>query len=548
MYCKTCGEKNFSPSNYCVRDGTYQSQEKFGFKLSGKRKFCQDCGRESRPHFNYCLSCGSALGLYTSKQNKRTPSPVSVIEKDSKMFNSKLLVVHKLSIEQFKKGLFPAILSVVILAMLSFVVLNVSQNFVQDFVFNETTELDEITRTLENMALESEVEIPDLTNMINLTDVMLYANLQGSVIEWSATGDGEAVRGTFELENSAVIYMALPLISLFVGGLILGRRNRETVDSLLSMNFAMAIIYALVLAVISLFAGFSYSASFVDEYFSVDFTLVNQYSFVRTLVFSFVFAFVFAGLGSLFSENYRKFSGQLSSLMPYGEGVHQAFSTIVRGIGIWFVVGSIFFFTKVHDLKENIGWFLGDTPMMTLLEKGFIVVVSLSAQFSTYVWNLLHLAPLTLTVRDDTEEMTVNYSIINGVTSSDFNESEFHYVQQLIANTDIGFYLKVAIILPILLFLWAGYRISLQQENTLMHMVVFSITYGVLMSFVASITDLVFATTLYENGYPSKQMGFMLGFSTFGIFIRSFLFAFIFAYIGTWLRNINIRTKIVRKL
>lgn len=122
MYCKTCGEKNFSPSNYCVRDGTYQLQEKFGFKLSGKRKFCQDCGRESRPYFNYCLSCGSALGLYTSKQNNRTPSLVSVIEKDIKTSNPKFLDVQKLSIEQFKKGLFPAILSVVVLAMLSFVV------------------------------------------------------------------------------------------------------------------------------------------------------------------------------------------------------------------------------------------------------------------------------------------------------------------------------------------------------------------------------------------------------------------------------------------
>ncbi|MGM0903638.1 MAG: hypothetical protein ACQEXB_21380 [Bacillota bacterium] len=546
MFCKTCGEKCSSPGNYCLNDGAFLSRERVEFKLNGKRKFCQDCGTGGGPQQNYCLSCGADLNLYTKKAGNAFHEPLNKeLVQLGKRANTKSVVLPKFSIEHIKSALFPALISILILTVMSFGVLKMSQSNMAELLLTADSELSEMTYFLESVALEADADLPDLTKIIGITDIMMYSNLQGSSFEFKATGsDGgagavESYQASIDIQNGSVLYIFIPFVSLFVGGVILGARNRKKQLSLLGLNLSMAVIYGVVLAITAIFAGFSYKTKVVNEFFNVNIQMANNYSFISSLILGLSFAFIFSGLGILFSRNYRKITGHLPEIMPFGEAVHQAFSTVVRGMALLFVLFILYFSTKVNEWKDNLGLFLAGSGIETLLEKSSMFVVTLSAQLSNYVWNLLHLAPLGLTVKDDSEEMSVGYSVFKGLTSNEEHEYEIAFLQQMLEGSDVGLYLKIALIIPILLFVWAGYQLAKGHENQLTQVAVFSLIYAIIMGGLALITDLGFAAKISETGYGSEEVGASLGFSALGVLTRSFIFAFIFSYAGTWVRKLK---------
>ncbi|MBY0097261.1 zinc ribbon domain-containing protein [Mesobacillus maritimus] len=542
MFCKTCGEKCPSLGNYCLNDGTYFSQERVDFKLNGKRKFCQDCGTEGGSGQNYCLSCGADLKLYTKKAKHAYQEPSNKEQATKRKSPTTPVALPKFSLENLKLAIIPAFISIVILTVISFGVLSMSQSYVTDLLLTGDSELSEITEFLGVMGEETDANVPDLSNIIGLTDIMMYSTLQGSTFEFEATssdGVDGSTRASIDLPNGTFLYILIPFVSLFIGGTVLGARNRDKQGSLLGLNLSMAVIVAVILAIVSIFAGFSYKAKMASEFFNVNIQMANNYSFIGTLLISFLFALVFGGLGVLFSRNYRKITGHLPDLMPYGVAVHQAFSTMVRGMTLLFVVFTVYFATKVHELKDSLGMFLAGSGIETLLEKSSLFVVSLSAQLSNYVWNLLHGAPFHLTAKDDGEEMSLGYSIFKGLTSSGEQESEIFFLQQMLEGSSLGLSLKIALLLPILLFVWAGYQMAKGHENQLKQVAVFSLVYSICMGGLAHFTDLSFAVKISETGYGSEEVSASLGFSGVGVLIRSFIVAFFFSYAGTWVRKLK---------
>jgi len=546
MFCKTCGEKCPSPGSYCLQDGAFLSRERVDFKSNGKRKFCQDCGTEGGSLQNYCISCGANLNLYAKKAGSTFPEPSNKEQVQvGKGSTTKSVAFPKFSIDYIKSALIPALISILLLTVMSFGVLKMTQSNLAELLLTADSELSEMTYILDTMALETDADLPDLTNIIGMTDMMMYSNLQGSSFEFKATeSDGgaaaaESYQARIDIQNGSVLYMFIPFVSLFVGGIILGARNRKKQLSLLGLNLSMALIYGGVLAVIAIFAGYSYKTMVVNEFFNVNIQLATNYSFISTLISGAIFAFIFGGLGILFSCNYRKITGHLPEIMPYGEAVHQAFSTVVRGMALLFVLFILYFSTKVDEWKDSLGLFLAGSGIETLLEKSSMLVLSLSAQLSNYVWNLFHLAPVHFLIKDDSEEMSVGYSVFKGLTSSEEHEYEIAFLQQLLEGSDIGLYIKIALILPILLLVWAGYQLAKGHENRLTQVAVFSLIYAIFMGGLAMITDLGFAVKISEIGYGSGEVGASLGFSAVGVLFRSFIFSFIFSYAGTWVRKLK---------
>ncbi|MDZ5472037.1 hypothetical protein SM124_09790 [Bacillus sp. 31A1R] len=547
MYCKTCGEKGSPKSLYCINDGTLLSPINVKFKASGKRQFCQDCGSKGNGQDNYCLSCGSSMTQF-AKSKAVALGGVTVPKVEVSQLKENLnssIKIPSFSLGTIKNAIIPVIVSFIVLFLLAFAVLSTSQNFMNSLVEEGTEEFD-INYMLDMLAEETDKDIPKMDEIFGIMDMVMLSNLQNLNFNMEIKGDydGEegSMKGELKIENGSIIYLLIPFISLFIGGVVLGVQNRSN-SSKLSLTLIFSILYALILSIVSLFSGFSFKEKFNEEYFNISVDIGTDYSFFTSLLLGFVLAFIFAGLGTLFANNYRKTTGHLAEFSSYGEAVHQAFSTVVRGVLLTIVVVIAILSVKVKEFKDDLGFIINSTPLEELLDKSYIFITTTGAQIGSYVWNLLHLVPLTFSLNEEGEKGSITYSIFSGFTTDgEAKDSDIYMLEKVFESSDVSLYLKLGLLVPILLLLWAGFNIAKQSNQLYIKLAVFSIIYALLMGGLASLTDLGFSGIFKDMTYSSgekMEMGMFLGYSPVGTFIRSFLFAFLLAYLGTWLRKLK---------
>lgn len=98
-------------------------------------------------------------------------------------------------------------------------------------------------------------------------------------------------------------------------------------------------------------------------------------------------------------------------------------------------------------------------------------------------------------------------------------------------------YLKLAILIPVALFIWAGFKLE-RKPNVIKNLVIFSVVYAVIMSLLAAFTDIGFGLSGgSENAEDALEFSLQLGFGPFGTFIKSLLFSFVFAFLGTFIHK-----------
>jgi hypothetical protein len=536
MYCKACGEKSIDAANYCPNDGTLLLPLTASkFNAAATKHFCPDCGTPGKGDQNYCQSCGSSMTQF-SKGRSGAQVSIPAINTES-LQSGKLLSAVKLpGMDSFKQAIMPVIVSILALIIISFSLLTFSEEAFDALMADVADEAD-LSYMIEEIADQTGADIPALDKIFGLTDIIMVSHFVNP--EFYASFDGEMYGEEGEAETSAdmwsglIIYLLVPFIALFIGGLVAGYRNRNTDKGLLESNLAISALYGLTLSVISLFAGMSFSEKIREDALNLDIKLGIDYSFFGSLFTGFIMAFVFAGLGILFAQNFRKFTGNLSEMIPYGEAIHQAFSTMVRGVILLFVFFVIFISSKLDMAKD---WAAYELGLQGLIDKIYLLIITIAAQLSVYVWNLIHFGKFTFSGNEDGDVGSISYSVWSGLSANGEGEQELFFLEKGLEMLDIPLYLKLAFIIPILLFVWAGYRIA-SKGNGIIELAVFSFVYAILLAGIAAITDMGFTAEL--SGFDSGKMEMAWGFSGFGMFIRSFLFAFLFSYAGSWLTRLR---------
>ena len=532
MYCKSCGVNNSNSSNYCKHDGTPLGNSVVKFKKKEKPStFCSTCGNKTNEaSSNYCNNCGNTFFQYSNDGTSTATIINSLVDKSPTIPRQ----WPKFQTSHLKSAILPGLLSVIIVLLLSVVLLNGVDKQVNE-IFSETMndefDLENIISYYEEV---TDTNLPKPGKLIDTFDMAMMSNLQSPDLTVTASSDlfGDEEKHTIEGETSLslLLYILVPFIGLFLAGIFstIYNKNRGSSPSLLTSSIGIALIYAIFFSFLSLFAGFDYDVKLREEDFNVLLDVETHYSFFGTFFSTFIIGFLFSGFGLLFSIDYRRITNHLSSMNEIGAGIHHGIATLVRGLLLVSVSFYIYFLSKLDDLRNSLA--VEFLPFDSLVEKSQLIIMSFSLQLGSIVWNLIHFGTLSLEVSEDNDASELTYSIFSGVNSEGAGGDLFAS-EMLLNSSDFEMYAKFGLLIPIALFIWAGFRIA-RFQNQLMNLVAFSVVYSLLLTMITAATNWSFSMTM-----DLEENFFAFGFGLTGVFIRSLLLSFVFAYLGTWIRK-----------
>ncbi|MGG1397299.1 zinc ribbon domain-containing protein [Bacillus salipaludis] len=534
MYCKTCGAENHPSANYCINDGVLLRNNQVKYrKKEGNSAFCSSCGEKTSSSMNYCQNCGENLIQF---EQEKGIIPKITMEKNREV-RARQINLPSFHLGNVTKVIIPTLVAIIIMLALSFSMMKSTEKVFTSLLNDEMPGYD-FYKMIDEIGSSSDIDLPKPGKLIGVTDILMLSNLQNPEVTFHGSGEvdlfGKDASMDIQAKNGFMLYLFLPFIGLFIAGIMAGRKTRGiSLSNRLSDALGIAILYAVFCTIVSLFAGFSYDVKVLGLSLEIN----THYSFIKTLLMTFLFGFIFSSLGILFSTNFRKITGQLSEMVPFGEAIHQAIAVPIRGIFILFVLWFIFITSKISELKEQLGYELEGTPLEAFLNKSYGLICSLSLQLGTYMWNLLHFSSLTFKGHEGSDGGSFAYHILSGIKSGgDVTDSDTQMIQEFITSSDIGLYLKIGLVLPIILLIWAGFRMS-QKEDLIKNLAVFSGVYAVIMMGIAAFSDVGFSFAAKDD---PETMSMMLGFSPISTLIGSFIFSFIFAYIGSWIAKLRV--------
>jgi hypothetical protein len=535
MYCKSCGSENSSTANYCINDGAFLKS--IPVKYRGKERnsvYCSNCGTKASTLSNYCENCGGCLTQYGREKN--FVPKLSNNGGGDTMPTSVPLKISRFQLDYIKKAFLPALLAIIIIFVISFAMMQSSEKAYTNMLDYE----------LQNNGM-SDIP-PQVYNLfkggklIGISDILMLLNLQNPDISLKASGgtglDSGSITAHVLVQNGFLIYLLIPFIGLLAAGIFAGRRNQRTnLSERLYDALAIGFLYSIFFTIVSFFAGFSYHGSLNIVVANISLDINTTYSSIKTFFMTLLFGFLFSGLGILFSINFKKATGHLEEWIPSGRAIHQAIVVPFVGSFVLFIGFSIYLSSKFSQFKDQIFGGLSGTPLADAVNKSTGMIATLSIQLASYVWNLLHFAPVTFSLKEKSVYDTISYSIFSGLTATGSGLNDLSEMQSALSTTDIEMYLKFALIIPIALFIWAGFRIS-KQPNLIKNLLIFSVVYAIIMSGIAAFSNIGFNSDASAVG-GSVNMSMSLGCGPVVTFISSLIFSFVFAYLGSWITKLN---------
>ena len=462
MYCNNCGYQNPDEVNYCLQDGYPLKKVTTNISFAKEQTdYCANCGQKNEKHASYCNNCGTFLLKKEKPQQKVIPS--ITVPKQVSLPKIKTTGFSETIFSNFKQGLIGAIISIIILAGISIMIQAIASDLIDKFMYYEVG-----IRSTGYLA----------TNPIDFTEIMLVANLVNLKLG--------IYNEIYQIKYGLYLVLLIPFISLFFGSFISAKRNPDmSVKDRISGAVSLGVIYAIFLTIIKMFTGVSESAF-------LDFTF--NFSTSGTLVNGFVLGTLFSLFGYMFPVGGLKAT---RGKIKYGESVRQGIVTVFRGTILIFVIIliSLIIIGEPDDGEE-------------FLEVGLSATL-----IGPYLWYFLNLIPVSV----------YGVPFIGGGNISIFSlikEGELIDFINYFAD-DYAVVVYFIMLLPLILIFLSGRKIKQYfSGDTLIELGIFSLTYSLLMAFLASITNI------------NIQDSAVIEFSTIKTFIISFIFSAVIAFLG----------------
>lgn len=556
MYCQTCGNQNPDSANYCTHDGASLQKGSSKFTYNKKQSsYCSDCGSAIGATDNYCQACGSIQYVVTSQGASSIQIPAfGGSSKEERFFSS--IKLPKISLATLKNALIPTLVSLVVLFILSFIGYKLYGEPINTFFEEDVA--SEMNYMLEEVAYYFDEDEPEIPNkLVGITDMLMLSHMQEASLEVSVKGEvwDEKVKFSSGIGFNLGLFIILliPLLSLFIGGIVASQSNRnENISEKFSKALSIAFVYAAILSIISLFSGFGEKWSFSEDDVEAAMKIGIDYSFIGVFIKAFVFGTVFSMLGLLFAKTYTKTTGHLANEIKLGEALHQAFATVWRGLLIMVFILFGYALTSEGEFFEEVSYEFADSPVIgdvfaevpTLMEESKPVFAT---QFGYYAWTMAHFTPISVDFKyadigneDLKGELTYSSFSAFGFDSNDKEANKYtkEYFEE--ENYKTPLFLKLSFLIPLLLFVWAGMRLAQRSSNPIVASVQFSVFYALIMSFLASILVLGLSLNVEGDfmGMEENDASAFLNIGFFSIFFSSLLFSFVGAYGGTWVQKL----------
>jgi len=534
MYCKNCGKPNQDWSNYCIHDGTVLAlgtHEAVNSVTVTKRSFCPDCGNGASEKDNYCRECGQSL--FAIKENECEVLPVNKISLPKVAFSIPSLL---------KKVLIPAIIAFIIMLALNVLSFRSIHSFYEEVFFSIFQVSPEHMAEEMGAMFDTTVEPPG--PLIGLTDhIMLshgvsptyHMELTNHVSSYTESGGGElSLKGTF------VILLLLPFIALFAAGIVYRRKNEEvSLQNFLTGAMGIGLLYSLLLLILSFFSGFNYKLDLSEAGERIIFEIGTAYSFLHAFLKAFFLGTMVSFFGMLFSIDYRRVTRHLEKIGPYGNAVHQGFAAFVRGFFFFTLIMILILYNKMTDLKVMLLRY-GAVDLDHFFDKTFQMVGYLGVQLSSIIYSLLPFSSLSLSNRIDSPYVNENgeilYSIFNGFRmdgdASTGWLADLHYFFNMF---HFNVYLKLALVIPILFLLCAGFSMAKYNGFSIQKLAVASLVYSLLMAGLAIICGFEVEAVLDNFEGVRETILIAITVNSLKVWLGSFILAFAAGFAGSFI-------------
>ncbi|MGC4376618.1 hypothetical protein WD019_06695 [Fictibacillus sp. Mic-4] len=511
MYCRTCGGHNEESWNYCIHDGTPLHTfvpKNSPVKLKQDLRYCPSCGTDNNKRNNYCENCGNSL--FSVEQTKgafSVQTPALPKLKSSSIF--------KLNQKKWTSAAISAVLSIALVFILSFF-LNMKLG---DGMANFLKEKDIDIEELANEIADAGIDAPKPGPIFGLSDTVMMSHLVDSSITFHAEEQGREHERSIDVQTGSPLFLFIPFLGLLAGGFYFAFKNKEeTIHERLRSSLFIGLGYGVILAIISLFAGFSYDVTADQGLLRGSYSINTDYSFWGSLVNGIVFGTLFSYIGSILQMGYFKARREIGSTTAYGEPIYQGMATVVKGFILSTIVTFIVFLYHYDDLKIFID-----------LSASFTAVVV--SQLGLWLWGILNLLIMTVNV----EDVTSSFHLFTGFDEKTDQTLSWLSSTDLFFGSDFQLWLYLLVFIPILLFIWAGIKISKQSKSIIQGILIFSVTYGLTMAFLAAITNLGISGV--SENHEMKDLTLFIGFKLIGTFCISVLFSGVVAGITAYVKR-----------
>ncbi len=512
MYCTTCGNEVPFGDNYCPFDGTFQLHTEHHAVTTAPPKFCSDCGTSNTSDHPYCIQCGSfqltLIPFKVERVKEKVAAPSHAIP-DLSAINKKFAILCGL-------------LAFLVVGIMSFIV---SEGFQQQAATFQQT-LEEFTEfgpteVINDFYYYFGNENSELTvePFYGMTDYWMSAHLLNSTLSFNTQGVGNLLSEEIELHSGMLILLLLPLIALLLAGYMYGRKTTCTLQQYWLSSLLIGMIYGLLTAMIALFAGFNFEASAQEGGIVSSLSIENNYPFLKALFGGLFLGTIFSFIGSLYGSRSMK---ELTS-SPLKEGVR----TLTLGISISIVLMILFLYRFMFDDNSLISF--QDIPVSY-----FLIIVF---QGGFLLWNTLNLSSLTFDINIPGEKFQMIYSVLGGMkieTNESFSIFTFLFSDP--GNTKI--YMMIGLLLPLCLFIWAGYRMHQGGAIQFHRMIIFGLLYAFMMSLLAAGLNTGFTFNLEsfagEISDITEVPFLFIGFSAIATFFKCFIYSTLLAICGAY--------------
>lgn len=513
MYCTTCGNEVPFGDNYCPNDGTFQQHDLQQHVTSGATpKFCSDCGTSNTDEHLYCMKCGAFQLTLIPFKFERTKEKVAAPSQ----------ALPDLSGINKRMALLCAFLAFLLVGIASFIIAESFQGetaYFQDML-NEYTEISPTALIDEFFFYEEDSQLPN-NPFTGATDYWMSSHLLNSKLTYTIQEEGEPFKGGVHLQSGSIILLLLPLIALLLCGYFYGRRNKMDTQQYWVSSLLIGIVYGGLTAIVALFAGFSFSGGLTE--LTTSFSVENNYPFFKALLAGFFIGTIFSFIGSLLG------SGTMKSLTssPLKEGIR----TITIGITASIAVVIVLFYGMLFDEFSMLSFETMSTSSFLLLafQGGFLLWSILNLSTLSLEWNGIGYNDLFLPF---SENIQIIYSALSGFKVIPNTE-----VSMLFNNTgNLQLYMLLGLLIPVALFIWAGYRMQQEGAVQIHRIAMFGFVYALLMSLLVAGTNTgieFFSSSVSLVELEDAPRAF-IGFSAISTFFKCFIFSTLLAIGGAY--------------
>lgn len=421
------------PRNYSSMDGEDLlniKKHKFTSKRITKNN-CNNCNVENDKYSRYCKVCGNSL------------------EETIKLEN-----IHKRNFigkEHIKVGL----LSIIFLIIISFILkIYIASNY-------------------------NEIE-----NIISPLQIIMGLNLVPVGIKGSAI----IASGTIKIKIGMVILIIAPIISIALSNIIIIKKKKS--KSLLYNINSVAITYATLLVLISIFASSGTSIKYIIEY---GLSLKLKYNIFRVFINGYIIAAF-----STFISTYKKRDYKTNLYLFI---IDKVIKTITIGYVLSIIIVIITSISDTSYLSE-----IGVYKYSKDLSLAMVI-----SQFAIYMWSFGNFIPTTIA--------NIEISPMSILSSNLFFETKLIFCS--------------IIALSLLIILITGYKLrEYYNKNNIKPIIIFATYYSIFMGVLSIFSKIQLDGNVSLLSYQNYEAGVIMGFSLISTVIRSFIYSFLVSLIG----------------